>query len=242
MCGSYGNLFLPCCLAHSSSPLRSITSQKSAPFQVGQKTYPAGCPLPFGCWRSLSLTSHTRWGIHNPHGLTTISGPHRAYHVPPSEDTSGLGVLSPPQAGVFAAGNLQSQFPMCLNTIASSTFRWLSLTKVLTRIHRFTVPDFPLPPRSVWIVPRLGFSPQLHTPPLPETHVRVGKRQTLTNLATKAARTSKRRLRVARRWGNRTHPTPFPGRLVSNQFPKPIRLPSVVIGLTENRTRISAMP
>ena len=32
--------------------------------------------------------------------------------------------------------------------------------------------------------------------------------------------------RVSGRWGNRTHPTPFVGRLVSNQCPEPVRLPS----------------
>ncbi len=38
---------------------------------------------------------------------------------------------------------------------------------------------------------------QLHTPPLPATHVQVGRRQTLTPLAAKATRTSNQRPRVA---------------------------------------------
>ena len=40
-----------------------------------------------------------------------------------------------------------------------------------------------------------------------------------------------------RKVGESNPPTPFPGQLVSNQSPKPVRLPSVLSGLTGNRTR-----
>ena len=44
--------------------------------------------------------------------------------------------------------------------------------------------------------------------------------------------------------GIEPYPTPFPGQLVSNQIPEPVRLPSVcsISGPTGNRTRIPATP
>ncbi len=166
----------------------------------------------------------------------TISGPHRVYHVPPIKVASGLGVLSPPQAGVFAVGRLHFQVPMCLNTTVSPTFRWPSLTKGQPRIHVLRPTGLSLAHAGpLWIEPRLGFSPQLHTPPLPETHVRVGRCQTLTTLAASwAARTLNRQPRVARSRETRTHKrllaaTCFQGRLLIR--PDGFRLQAAGAGL-----------
>ena len=111
----------------------------------------------------------------------------------------------------------------------------------------FTIPDFPSPTRTVWIEPRLGFFPQLHTSPLPETHVQAGKRQTLTPLAaSSAARTLNRRPRVARSPENRTQRHLFIGQVWATSP----RLPRFGVGMAglepafscSQGTRVSRYP
>ena len=72
------------------------------------------------------------------------------------------------------------------------------------------MPDFPLPIRTRVDRAVIRLLSQLHTPPLPATHVRAGRRQTLTPLAAEATRTSNQRPRVARRVRRRHCCRPLP--------------------------------
>jgi hypothetical protein len=70
----------------------------SAPFQAGQKTYPAGYtfPAPFGCRLSLLGASCPRWGVVPPSRLAYwLPRPHRDYHVPHAQQ-GAVGSVYPP--------------------------------------------------------------------------------------------------------------------------------------------------
>lgn len=125
-------------------------------------------------------------GFSLPCSRRTIAGPHRVYHVPPVEDAPGLGVPSPPQAGVFTPGNRTvpvSHVPESHRVIHVSVV--LPNGRSTRDSGASPYQTSPRPRSPVWIRRRSGFSPQLHTPPLPQTHVRVGM---LPNTATLAPR------------------------------------------------------
>jgi hypothetical protein len=167
------------------------------PFGSGQRPYPAGyagrpaealtiCPgfpLPFGDRRWLLGSSCARWGV----GPSLRS----AYRRPSKPDPNGVSTFHtseirpgwvPPKLrdGDALPADVGCSAGACRFSTASPAPRWinpsagLTITKHrqgFTRVHPSGLPLACGPRMEQGL---LGFSFELHTPPLPATHVEVG--------------------------------------------------------------------
>src|SRR5574341_745769 len=145
------------------------------PLSRGMMSPEGATPLPLVTRRlSLAPSSCTRSPIGLPYGSLSRLGELQAYHVP-SVYLHGEGLISTPEVLHLRPMRLEHRFLTSYLLVQASQHLALVLTHGASDdSHALTIPRHPSPSHHLMLAVIGALSQQLHTPPLPVTHVLVG--------------------------------------------------------------------